>query len=48
MIYRNKKTGITIDIPSELISPDWEKITPENDGEKEKKRNERNSVRKRK
>lgn len=48
MIYRHKRTGVVIDIPSELISPDWEKTMPENSGRKEKKNDERKGVRKRK
>ena len=45
MIYRNKKNGAVIDIPSKLISPDWEDISGSAD--KEGKADE-SSVRKRK
>ena len=33
MIYRNKKNGAVIDIPSKLISPDWEDISGSADKE---------------
>ncbi|MBP7187525.1 MAG: hypothetical protein KBA55_12335 [Ruminococcus sp.] len=46
MIYRNKKSGAVIEIPSELISPDWEDISGTAVTKEEKDNG--NSVRKRK
>ena len=47
MIYRHKQTGRVIEIVSELISPDWEEITPANNVKEEADENG-NSIRKRK
>ncbi len=46
--YRNIRTGAEIEIPSELISPDWEPVDNTEEEKPEEEKNNGRGVRKRK